>query len=328
MKQTQGQPFSFGFADSLLAEVGRVPQGLLHTDVEAICVAYEAVKPLAERLGVPAPVPRLAGFCYTHLAALGCEVVASEHAEPTVRPLIETTEQIDHLREPDDYLAAPTIRQRLRVCEQLRRRHPESPLSIGHRLEGPITTAAMVMGPAFLMLIYDDPVRAHRLLDFCVQSAINYAHTIGDHFGIRQRPGPVGFPDDLAGMLPPAMFPEFVLPYWERLYQALGATSRSLHSELLRVEHLPLLAEVRMEVYDPCADQYLTPELLAEHCPCRFTGAIHPWQLRDLSAKELEELYGHIANHSPVRIELFMERLSEEAKLHHLLALARQMQGN
>ncbi len=54
------QPYSFGFADSLLAELGDVPLDALHSDVDAICRCYEAIVPLAERLGVKPPRPRLA----------------------------------------------------------------------------------------------------------------------------------------------------------------------------------------------------------------------------------------------------------------------------
>jgi len=70
--------------------------------------------------------------------------------------------------------------------------------------------------------------------------------------------------DDFAGMFPPAMFNEFVVPYWEETYQGLKATRRSLHSELLRVEHLPYLEQLKIRTSDPSADQYLTPALLHE----------------------------------------------------------------
>ena len=58
-----GQPFSFGIADSALAEAGGTTLDALHFDVDAICRAYEAIEPVARRFGIPAPKPRLAGFC-------------------------------------------------------------------------------------------------------------------------------------------------------------------------------------------------------------------------------------------------------------------------
>ncbi|HOJ41146.1 MAG TPA: hypothetical protein PK644_11845, partial [bacterium] len=57
----KGQPFSFGFCDSLLAEVAGVGLDRLHRDLAAILKAHEAIKPVAERLGVEAPRLHLPG---------------------------------------------------------------------------------------------------------------------------------------------------------------------------------------------------------------------------------------------------------------------------
>ena len=323
-----GQDFGFAFTDDLLAEVGQVPQSKLHLDVEAISKAYEAVGPVARRLGVEPPAPRLAGFCYTHLVALGCRVVYSENAEPTVQPLIHSLREIDELEEPEDYLANEVIQQRIRICEELQRRYPESPSTIGHLLEGPTTTATILMGPAFFTLPYDDPERAQRLLDFCSQSAVNYAHSIKKYFGRPIEPGRKYFPDDFAGIFGPDKFKEFVVPYWEKTYQRLMARGRSVHSELLRTEHLPFLKELQMDHFDPGADQYLTPEILSRHCPCKFSGRILSWHIHDLSAEELERMYRNIAKYEPTSISFSMCRLEEEPKIKHLLKVARQMQDN
>ena len=58
------EELSFAFADALVAEAGGVPQAALHTDVDAICHAFDAVRPVAARLGVDSPKPRLAGLAY------------------------------------------------------------------------------------------------------------------------------------------------------------------------------------------------------------------------------------------------------------------------
>ena len=49
-----------------------------------------------------------------------------------------------------------------------------------------------------------------------------------------------------------------------------------LHSELLRVGHLPFLGQLNIGYFDPGTDQYLTPELLRQHCPARFHSAASP----------------------------------------------------
>lgn len=318
------QEFTFGFCDSLLAEIAGVPQRALHFDPEAIGQAYEELKPLAKRLGVPVPQPHLAGFGYTSIVALGAKVEFSDF-EPNVMPLIHTPEEIDHLQEPDDYLGAELIQKRLHVASELRNRYPKAPTYIGHSLQGPVTSAVLLMGQDFFLLPYDDPNRAHRLLGFCVKSALNYDRAISEHFGEPIQPGPKGIPDDFAGMFSPPLFKKFVVPYWEELYRGLQATERYLHSELLRVEHLPFLKQLQIDYYDPSADQYLTPELLQEHCPCPFMLRIQSWHVRDLSAKDLQEMYRYLSEYEPYVISFYMERLAEEPKIHSLLEIARQM---
>lgn len=322
---TKGQAFEFGFSDSLLAEVAGVTQRDLHLDVEAICKAYEAIRPLAKRLGVEAPMPRLAGFTYAHIAALGAKIVFTEH-EPKPQPLIQSPEEIDSLQEPRDYLQADLIQKRIRISEELKRRFPETTHSVGHLSEGPATAAVLLMGQRFLTLPYDDPARAHRLLCFCVISALNYAKAITEYFGeILSAFMPGGFPDDFAGMFGPDLFKEFVVPYWEQLYQGMKAPQRMLHSELLTVKHLPFLKQLKIDYFDPGVDQYLTPELLRAHCPARFQCRITEWEVRDLDAKALQMKYRHLSEFEPYSIMFQLARSQDESKISALLEVARQL---
>ena len=105
-------------------------------------------------------------------------------------------------------------------------------------------------------------------------------------------------------------------------------TERSvLHSELLRVEHLPFLKELNIQIqyFDPGADQYLTPEILYQHCPCKFRYLIRDWQIYNSSAEELEVMYRKIAEFKPYIISFSMSRLEDESKIKHLLEVAREM---
>lgn len=319
------QAFSFSFANCLITEVGHVGMDQLHSDVDAIFHAYESVKPLAARLGVPAPMPCLGGFGYTSIAALGAEIEFGDNAEPKPLPLIQHPEEIDTLIEPQDYLAAPFIRNRLRLNEEIRKRSPQSPQHIGHFVQGPITMAVMIMGPGFFMLPYDDPQRAHRLLKFTTRCALGFNKAITDCFGVEQQPGPRGMPDDFAGMFSPELFTEYVAPYWEELYTARQATQRSLHSELLRKEHLPFLKQLKIDFYDCGVDQYLTPVLLEKECPCAYQCVIQSWHIRDLSAAALEKMYLEITTHHPAMITFSMEELKAEGKITRLLKVARAM---
>ncbi len=319
------QPFVFGMSDSLIAEVGGVPLDALHRDVDAICRCCDRIPEVAARLGVKPPQPRLAGFSYCHVSALGAPVVFAAGSEPNVVPIIRTPEDIDELRAPADYLTSGVVPERLRALDALLARRPEARRSIGHTYEGPMTTAALLMGQDFFLLPYEDPTRAHRLLSFCTESALEYCRAISERLGHPLSPGPVGIPDDFAGILPPAPFQEFVMPYWERFYTALEATDRRLHSELLREEHLPFLADLNIAEYDPSADQYLTAELLRARCPVPFTARIQSWHIRDLAPAQLQSMYRRLAACEPTRISFYMNRLADEEKILAILEAAREL---
>ena len=321
------QPYSFGIADSAIAQAGGVPLDALHHDVDAICRAYDAIAPIAQRLGVPPPRPRLAGFSYCHVSTLGAPVTFAKGSEPNVSPILHRPEDIDTLHEPADPLASGVVPQRLAALERLLERRPDAHRGIGHAFEGPLTSASLLMGPEFFTLPHTDPERAYRLIAFCVDSSLRYAHAINTHFGKPDTPGPAGIPDDFAGIFPPGVFAQFVVPYWDRMYQGLRATQRHLHSELLRVEHLPFLTGLRISVFDPSADQYLTPQILRAHCPVSFTGRIQSWHIRDKSPHELQTLYRSIAACAPTNISFYMSFPHEEEKIRAILRTARQLAG-
>ena len=321
------QEYLFSFCDTLLAEVGNITLDKLHFDVDAIVRAHENIIPIAERLNVEAPKPGLAGFSYTHLAALGAKIVFPEDSEPIPLPLLHSAEEIEQLTEPDDYLAAPEIQRRLTLLRELMTRCPEARNDIGGFCEGPITTAVLMMGPDFLLLSQDRPAQAHRLLQFCVRSALNYTRVICEYLGLPIEPGPGCIADDFAGLFRPGIFEQLVVPYWEEMYEGLHATERNLHSELLHVEHLPFLRELRIDSFDPSADQYLTTELLHKHCPCKFLSRFRTWQVHNLSATELEKLYRKESSFGPRLITFGLAKLEDEPKIQRLLDVARELKG-
>ena len=309
-----------------MAEAGRVAQKDLHFDLEAICKAYEAIKPIAARLGVEAPQPRLAEFTYTHIAALGARIVFTQY-EPKPEPLIRSPEEIDTLQEPENYLETELIRERLRISAELKRLFPQTPLFIGHFCEGPITTATLLLGQQFLTLPYDDPARAHRLLQFCVTSARNFTASLKKHFGeVLSAFISGGFPDDFAGMFGPNLFSEFVVPYWEQLYESINAGQRMLHSELLRMEHLRFLKEARIDYFDPGVDQYLPPEVLRACCPTKFQCRIREWEVYELDTEALAARYRYLAGFGPYSIMFQLTRLQDENKIKALLEVARELE--
>ena len=319
------QAYSCALTDTLLAEVGGVPLDALHRDVDAILHCNEAAKPVAERLGLPAPQPKLAGFSYSHVSALGAEVVFAEGSEPNVFPMLHAPADIDELREPEDYMNAGIVAQRRETMEALVARCPGASRYFSGGIEGPATTAGLLMGQDFFMLPYEDPERAHRLLSFCTESALNFMAAERTYFGQELTPKPGGICDDFAGMFSLDQFEEFVMPYWDRLYEGMRAAERHLHSELLRQEHLPYLKDMDIAVFDPSADQYVTPQLLRDHCPVPFTSRILSWTILNHSEEELQRIYRETAACGPVRITFNVTCLEQEPKIAALLEVAREL---
>lgn len=320
-----GVRFVTGLADSLLAELIGVPQMALHLDIDAMIRAADAGAAVADRLGIDRPAPHLAGLAYVHASTLGCKLSFPLDAlEPGIRPCIHRPEDIDALREPDDYLAAGVVPDRLALAAELVARRPDASDNIGHDYEGPVTTAVLMMGQTFFMLPYDDPARAHHLLQFVTRSAIHYTQALRAR---QQRPPAdgAGICDDFAGIFPPDTFAEFVAPYWEMLYAGLGGSRRGLHSELLREAHLPFLKQLHIDEFDPSVDPHLPPETLRRACPVPYTLRIWPSEVMSLPADELVALYRHRATFNPVFVSFHLARLSEEAKIAALLDVARQV---
>jgi len=87
------------------------------------------------------------------------------------------------------------------------------------------------------------------------ESFIRFARENRRRRGLPEDQGGTGLCDDFAGLISPEMWPEFVLPYYRRLYAAFGDGPRSMHSELLRPGHLPFLLELGVTSFDPGQDQ-------------------------------------------------------------------------
>ena len=128
--------------------------------------------------------------------------------------------------------------------------------------EGPITTAVIIRGPAFFVDIYRNPKKVHQLLEIVTEVSLRIREVIEEVTGedIRR----TGIADDFAGYLTPQQYREFAYPYYQLIYKKYGQNGRSLHSELLRREHLKFLSMLGITHYDPGMNPYLRVRDLRE----------------------------------------------------------------
>ncbi|NPV06334.1 MAG: hypothetical protein HPY83_00050 [Anaerolineae bacterium] len=205
--------------------------------------------------GVAVPVP-----AYVGVASLGAKLVLPDDHPPMVANLgrvLADRDSVLALR-PAVPEASDWLQRYLAMREEMGRILGKLP-PLGAGQEGPITSAVLLRGDRFFLDVLDDPEVAHHLLGVVTQtyiSFVRYARRING----QPETGNTGIADDMAGMLPPALWPEFVLPYWLRIYEELGPGRRSVHTELLRPDHLRFLRELRIDAYDPGNDQYLQVE--------------------------------------------------------------------
>jgi uroporphyrinogen-III decarboxylase len=257
---THSIPWRVAIPAEVRCEYAGTMQGAYYTDLETYLYTervfperFEGAtgyRPSAS-LGVPVPA-------YEGVAALGGTLLFPQAHQPMIHDqghILETEAEVDALEVPDPFACA-RFQQHVDTWHALQRRFPGQQVGLSAGQEGPVTTAVLLRGTQFLIDCVTDPDRAHHLLSVCTDTYIAFVRAVREVTGTPQQGG-VGIADDHAGNLSPAMWPEFVLPYYERVYAELGATRRSLHTELVRPQHLPLLRELRLDHVNFGENQYL-----------------------------------------------------------------------
>ena len=173
---------------------------------------------------------------YVEASQFGVEVLFPEDNMPMVKsPVMKEAGDVYKLKILDPYkesLMAKAIETYYFMKEKV---DDKIPVSLGGT-EGPITTAVIVRGQDFFMDIILHPKEAKKLLDLVTENSLLIRQVIEKVTG--EKIESTGIADDFSGLLSPEQYEEFVLPYHKRIYEAYGKKGRSLHSELLRKEHL------------------------------------------------------------------------------------------
>ena len=235
-------------------------QGDYYTDLETYLRTEAAFPDLFERATGYRPASSLSVplSAYEGAAALGGELTFPLDHQPMIRDLgrvLPDSEQVDALIVPDPWNCERFVRH-VETWQELRRRFPDRQIGLSAGQEGPVTTAVLLRGADLFADCVLAPERAHRLLSVCTDTYIAFARAVREVTGAPQSGG-VGIADDHAGNLSPAMWPEFVLPYYERIYTELGATRRSMHTELVRRAHLKLVAQLDLDHINFGENQYI-----------------------------------------------------------------------
>ena len=277
---------SLGVSAEAATEVAGIPLKPFLTDPEVMFDVCERADEFFNReygLRVPPHVP-LHGWW--SLVLLDIEIEWPDDGWPHPVTRLERAEDVDRLRIPDgDFFEhpalAPVIEYDKAVCRVTGQR---SHLHDGMAL-GPVTFARTLRGDDFFIDLYDSPKWALRLMEFATEFHLRFqeqllAYTGGEPGGLMH------IADDFAGMIPPAMWDEFVLPHWGRIFRergvGVGYETRMLHSELMKPEQQTMAArQLPINAIECGEDPHVTVEDM------NATGLEYWWHV-----KALEMLHG------------------------------------
>ncbi|NDK15357.1 MAG: hypothetical protein COY42_34985 [Armatimonadetes bacterium CG_4_10_14_0_8_um_filter_66_14] len=277
-----------------LRELTGVPIRAFNLDTEVCIEAYRRGRPLLrEMFGDDVGLPGVStpAVSYGHPNTLGAELVFPEGGEVGVRPLYGSlTEGIEALKRPMDFLSQGMAPFFLDFREKLREALPGEAVGLSFGAEGPITTAYELRGQEFYMDVVDDPPLAIRFLKAAVDSVHRYHEALCALDGRPAvNPNSGGMCDDCASFIPPRLWPEVVLPAWERYYLGMTTGRRSAHVESLNVEHLPFLEDIGLCHFDPSISPRLTPPIIASHCRVPFLWRLGSFHYSEMSVQEVED---------------------------------------
>jgi len=226
------------------------------------------------------PAPAVPAISYIHLSALGAKIQFPEDdGEPNARPagFSSIDQAIERVEQLVDFAECEWVKHRQDFARQMGKILDRN-IAPSLGLEGPITTAALLYGNDFYAELLAQPEKSLRFLKAITDSIIEFTRFVR---GSSEVGSSHGICDDLASLISPGMWPEFVLPFWNQIYEALTDDSRSLHCENLTEDHLPLLNELGLSFFDPSHAPLLRPWMLKKHLQM-------PWQWRIQSVHVLE----------------------------------------
>jgi len=237
------------YAGVTLGEYYASPEVMLQTQLRAREIFHE-------RYGLPKGGIAPSYSAYVEASQLGTQVIFPEDNVPMVKgPVLHDARDVDRLKVLDPRRDGLMPRA-IETWRTMRDNVPEDVHVALGGTEGPVTTAVIVRGQDFFVDVFEHPKEMHRLLDLVVEASLLIRRTVEEVTG--RTITRTGIADDFSGLLSPEQYEAFAYPYQQRIYDAFGHEGRSMHSELLRPDHLKFLNRLGVTHYDPGCDQYLT----------------------------------------------------------------------
>jgi len=173
-------------------------------------VMAEAQLNIRDTFGVDAITACSDAFRIT--ADLGADMVFPENQTPfAASPLVVSRGDLNKLAHPDPFDPKSRMNDRIRATQEMVRAVGDTCLVLGW-VDMPLAEACSVCGvSAFMLMLYDDPLLAHQLLEYLTSIVIDFCLAqlaVGTPM--------IGAGDAAASLLSPKLYREFALPYEQR----------------------------------------------------------------------------------------------------------------
>ena len=293
-REKAGFGWSAGSSQGALRAVTQTPIREFNLEPEACIDAYRRGRPMIREMfgeDVSLPGASTPAISYGHPNGLGSELLFPEGGEVAQTHIYGSLEEgLCALREPVDFATAGMAPFYLQFRERMQEAFPDEAVGFAFGLEGPITTAYELRGDGFFTDIFDAPDLAREFMEALVESVLQFHRFLCSARGAEpSNPHGAGMCDDLSSFIPPRLWPELVLPYWDQYYRGMTTGSRSAHVENLRAAQLPFLEDIGLVRYDPSVSPDLHPQIIAKHCRVPFAWRLCSFHYREMSCEDVED---------------------------------------
>lgn len=290
-------PFSWSVSGTYLSylKLAGVPIRDFFLSPEAGIEVYRTGRRrVAELFGpeVGATTPATPPISYGHPNALGAELYFPEGGEVAVEHMFQDSLDgaIAALRQPVDFNQAPMAKFYLDFRAQMQRAFPDEKIWFSYGWEGPVTTGYELRGDAFFFDVLDQPEKTREFLGLLTTSVVDF---YAWHCGISGlpvlKPDSAGLCDDIASMIPPPLWGQLVLPFWDQYFSGMTTGKRIAHVEDLRPAQLRHLETIGLWYYDPSISRQLNPRIIAQECRVPFGWRLGSFHYRNLTCADVED---------------------------------------
>jgi hypothetical protein len=293
-RQEAGFGWYVGSSQDALREVTGIPIREFNLEPQACIEAYrKGRRLLREMFGEDVGLPGVStpAISYGHVNGLGSVLIFPEGGEVGHTHIYRSLDEgIRALRQPVDFARAGMASFYIEFREKMKAAFPGEPVGFSYGLEGPITTAYEMRGDGIFTDVLDSPGLTAKFLGLVVDSILQFHRFHCTVVGVAAvDPKGSGMCDDISSMIPPRMWPQVVLPFWEQYYTGMTTGTRSAHVEDLRPAQLGYLEEIGLRYYDPSISARIDPGIIFGGCRVPFGWRLGSFHYRNMDGQDIRD---------------------------------------